>query len=441
MPSPFAFPILIMPFFILSYRTHLSCGLAVALFALSGRAQEVSPSTLTLSSALALAVERNPGLVAQGYGERAAEALIEQAGYRPNPTLDVSVENFLGTGSVQGVESLETTVQASQTFERGGKRDRRVALATKEREIAAKEYAVRRSEVIATAAVAYVETLAAQQRVALAEEPLQLARATLEAVDFRVKAGAASPAETARARAALASGQGELARAQAALAAARASLSATWGGSPADVTTLPGSLRMPEALPPEETFLAKIGRHPRIDLQQAIVVGRRASLDLEKAQSAQDITVGGGVRFLREGTDAAFVAGVSMPIPVRNKNQGNIRAARENLAGAEQAIRAVEVELRSAFTAAWQELKAANAAAQNLRRDVLPATEEAYAIVRRAYDEGQLPLIDVLDAQRALVSLRREILDAESAYAVALVRAESLTDPAFPLTTSLFSSK
>jgi cobalt-zinc-cadmium efflux system outer membrane protein len=367
--------------------------------------------------------------------------LIEQAGFRPNPTLDVSVENFLGTGRVQGVRSLETTVQANQTFERGGKRGRRVALATKEREVAAKEYAVRRSEVIATAAVAYVETLAAQQRVALAEEPLQLARATLEAVDFRVKAGAASPAETARARAALASGQGELARAQAALAAARATLSATWGGSPADVTTLPGIPHIPEALPPEEAFLAKIGRHPRIDLQEAIVVGRRASLDLEKAQAAQDITVGGGVRFLREGTDAAFVAGVSVPLPVHNRNQGNIRAARENLAGAEQTIRAVEVELRSAFTAVWQDLKAANAAALNLRRDVLPATEEAHAVVRRAYEEGQLPLIDVLDAQRALVAIRREILDAESAYAVALVRAESLTDPAFPLTTSLFSSK
>ena len=430
-----------MSLFVSSHRTCLSRGLAVALFALSSHAQEVSPPTFTLSAALERALEQNPGLIAQGYSARAAEGLIEQAGLRPNPTLDVSVENVLGTGRVQGVRSLETTVQGSQTFERGGKRGKRVDFATKEREVAAKDYAVRRSEVVATTAVAYVETLAAQQRVALAEEPLQLARATLDAVEFRVKAGAASPAEAARARAALAFGQGELARAKAALVAARAVLSATWGGSPADVTVLPGIPRILEALPPEEAFLAQIAQHPQIELQKAIVGSRRASLDLEKAQAAQDITVGGGVRFLREGTDAAFVAGVSVPLPVHNRNQGNIRAARENLAGAEQTIRAVEVELRSAFTAVWQDLKAANSAAQNLRRDVLPATEEAYTVVRRAYEEGQLPLIDVLDAQRALVAIRREILDAESAYAVALVRAESLTDPAFPLTISLFSSK
>jgi cobalt-zinc-cadmium efflux system outer membrane protein len=225
-----------MSLFVSSHRTCLSRGLAVALFALSSHAQEVSPPTFTLSAALERALEQNPGLIAQGYSARAAEGLIEQAGLRPNPTLDVSVENVLGTGRVQGVRSLETTVQGSQTFERGGKRGKRVDFATKEREVAAKDYAVRRSEVVATTAVAYVETLAAQQRVALAEEPLQLARATLDAVEFRVKAGAASPAEAARARAALAFGQGELARAKAALVAARAVLSATWGGSPADVT-------------------------------------------------------------------------------------------------------------------------------------------------------------------------------------------------------------
>jgi cobalt-zinc-cadmium efflux system outer membrane protein len=102
-------------------------------------------------------------------------------------------------------------------------------------------------------------------------------------------------------------------------------------------------------------------------------------------------------------------------------------------------MRAVETELRTSISAAWQELAAAHAVAQTLRRDALPATEEAHAVVRSAYEAGQLPLIDVLDAQRALVALRRDILDAESAYAVALVRAEGFTNTAFPLTTALFS--
>ena len=414
--------------------------LALLLNGVAARALETTAAPLTLADALARAAANNPSLLAQSFGERAAEARIEQAGLRPNPTLDVAVENVFGTGQRQGVRGLETTVQASQAFERGGKRDRRVALASRERETAAKEYAVRRAEVLASAAIAYVEALAAQQRLALASEPLNLARETLAVVDARVKAGAASPAESARARAALASAQGEFARAQAARAGARALLAATWGGRAGDVGALSGHIQMSDTLPVEDVFLSRLASHPQIDLQQAVISSRRASLELEQAQAAQDVTVGGGVRFLREGTDAAFVAGVSMPIPFRNKNQGNIRAARETLAGAEQSLRAIDASLRANVLAAWQEMAAAHAAARTLRSDALPATEEAHAVVRRAYAEGQLPLIDVLDAQRAVVALRRDILDAESAYAVALVRAESFTNPSFPLTTALFSS-
>lgn len=144
------------------------------------------------------------------------------------------------------------------------------------------------------------------------------------------------------------------------------------------------------------------------------------------------------MRFLREGSDAALVAGISIPLPVRNRNLGNIRAARETLSGAEQTLRAIQLELRASLDATWQELKASHAAVQSLRRDILPANEDAYAIVRRAYENGELPLIDVLDAQRALSAVRREILDAESAYAVALARVEGLANSAFPVTNQLF---
>src|SRR5690606_2874502 len=134
-----------------------------------GRAQAAPTSPFTLAAALQRAAENNPALAAQRYGEHAATALIEQAGLRPNPTLDVSVENFFGTGQVRDVRSLETTVQASQTFERGDKREKRVALAGRERDTAVMEFAVRRVEVLTAAAVAYVQTFAAQQRVVLSE--------------------------------------------------------------------------------------------------------------------------------------------------------------------------------------------------------------------------------------------------------------------------------
>ena len=418
------------------FSVQLRSLFALLLLAASVRAQPTPP---TLAQALALAAERHPALTAQAYTERAAAARIEQAGVGPAPTLEVGVENVLGTGRLQGVRSLETTVAASQTFERGAKRAKRVAVAGRERDLAAKEFTVRRAEVLAATATAYVHAVAAQQRLTLAAEPLRLARETLALIEARVRAGAASAVESARARAAVISAEAEFARTAAASTAAHAALAATWA---ADVdadssVNLPGTLRLPESLPGASALRARLAHHPRLDQQAALIAGRRAALDLAQAQTSADVTASGGVRFLRDGTDAAFVAGLSVPLASRQQHRGNIRAARETLAGAEQAVAGVESELRLAFNAAWQDFAAAHALAQKLRREALPATEAAHAAVRRAYTAGPIPLTDVLDAQRALVDLRREILAAETDCASALVRLEALTDSTFPLTAAL----
>lgn len=392
-------------------------------------AADAAPSALTLEEARARTVAHHPLLAAQAHEERAAEARVEQAGQRPAPALEVTLENFAGTGALQGAHSLEATVQASRTLERGGKRDKRVALAGRERAVAAQESRVRRAELRAATTAAYLETLAAQSRLALAAEPSQLAREMVAAVEQRVKAGAASPADSARARAALAATETEWARAEAALRSARARLAAAWGGDPGEVGEVTGEFRVPTHLPDQAALLARLDQHPRLAWQRSQIETRRAALALEQSQAVADVTVGGGLRFLRDGSDAGWVAGISVPLPGRQQNQGNIRAARETLAGAELAVQGVEIELRAAFSAAWQELAVAHRAARSLRAQSLPAMTEAYVAVRHAYDQGQLPLIDVLDAQHALVAVRRDLLDAEVAYALALARLEALAGP------------
>jgi outer membrane protein, heavy metal efflux system len=411
------------------------------LAAVPGGSADEATSILSLSEALQRAAAHNPDLNAARYHERAAEARTEQAFLRPNPILHVTLENFGGTGALHGVDGIEATVQASQQFERGGKRHKRVAVARRDRDIVAGNLDVQRSEVLTATTLAYIETLAGQQRLSLAAGPLDLARETLAAAEARVKAGDASPAEPARARATLAAAQLEYARAESALIRARATLAAQWGQPAEDVPVLQGAILVPGSLPAENTLRPGLRDHPRLRLQQAIIASRRSSLELEQAQASSDVTVGAGVHFLRNGSDAGMVAGFSVPLSFRNQNQGHIRAARENLHGAEQSVAAVENRLQAEFTAAWQELTAAHTAVQNLRHDALPATQEAHAHVRRAYAEGHLPLIDVLDAQRALITLQRELLEAETTYMLSLARLESLSAPAFPLTTATLSSQ
>ena len=88
---------------------------------------------LSLAEALRRAETHNPSLLAHDYAGRAAEALIDQAGVRPNPMLGVELENFGGTRALRGADTLETTVQVSQAIERDGKREKRITAARRER--------------------------------------------------------------------------------------------------------------------------------------------------------------------------------------------------------------------------------------------------------------------------------------------------------------------
>jgi cobalt-zinc-cadmium efflux system outer membrane protein len=412
-------------------------GLACLLAGLRAHAQ---PTTLTLADALRQAEARNPALLAEGHLERAAEARIDQAGVSPASTLELNIENVAGTGRAQGVRGIEATLQASRTFERGKKRTQRIAFARRDREVATAEFSVRRAEVIALTAQAFTAVLAARERLVLTEDPVRHAQDVLASVEGRVNAGDASPAESARARAVLAAARAELARAEADFTAARAALAATWGGKVSEVGLVAGALKVPANLPPTSTFLAALPQHPQLVLQAAIIARQKAAVELEQTRSTRDVTASSGVRFLGEDSDAALVAGVSVPFSARNQNAGNLRAARADLAGAEQRLHAIEAALRTAITAAWQEAATAHQVAATLRADALPASEEAHTIVRRAYEAGELPLIDVLDAERELTGLRRAIFDAEFACITALVRTESLANPALPYTTTLLSS-
>lgn len=273
-----------------SYLRPSVVGLVFLLAAIVSHANTTEP--LTLQQALQYTADRNPVLEAIRYKEKAAEGLVEQAGYRPNPLLSAQFEDFGGTGqNRRGVDSLETTIQASLRLERGGKRQRRVALAKREQEITAFEFMVHRNEALVATAMVYINTLENQERTDLASEQLILAEATIKAVDDRLKAGASSHAEAARARIALANAQIEYHKAQAAFAAARSRLAANWGGLSSEVSFLSGNLRAPTEMPLEIEYRKKLGNHPLFILQESIIESRRAKLELETVKPDEVLKV------------------------------------------------------------------------------------------------------------------------------------------------------
>lgn len=397
-----------------------------------------SAAPLTLDEALARATEAHPRLLALDAREQAAAALAEQAALPTNPELSVSLENFAGTGKARGFDTLEGTVELAQSIERGNKRTLRHTVAGETRATVAAEAATIRAEILADTARAYVATVAATQRVQFAEDFAALARTALDQAEKRRAAGDASAVEPARARAALASAEAEVAREIAALQSARAALAALWEGE--EATPVATTFRLPDTLPGFSGWVAQPDAQPQLRLATTRTQAARARAALEQANAIQDFRVSGGLRYLRENSDAALVAGISVPLPVRHRNQGAVRAARQELVAAEHEAAAVARELRREAVRTARELTTLHATALRLRREVLPAAEEAAALLHRAYAAGQATQLEVLDGERAHREIHRGLLDQEAAFAVALVRAEALFQPDLPLTRQLLST-
>lgn len=387
---------------------------------------EEPEGALTLRQALAFALTRSPELAAFSWDVRIGEARTLQAGLRPNPEAGVEVEDILGTGDFSGLKEAQTTIQLSQLVELGGKRAARVKAASLSRELAAWDYEARRIAVFAQTASAFVEVLSLQQRLALAEESAQLAEKTVETVKKRVDAARTFAVEETKAQVALASVRIERDQVKRSLDAARARLAATWGSTHPRFTRVEGSLESVVAVPDWEQLRARLAQNPDLARWTTEIAHREAQLKLEKSRRVPDVTVGGGYRRLSGPEDNAFVAGVSIPLPLFNKNQGNIKEAEFQMAKARDEQRAVELRVNTALGQAWQRLSAAAAEVAAIKEQVLPGAQQTFDTVTQYYTEGRLGYLEVLDAQRTLFGARAQHYRALADYQQALVTLESL---------------
>ena len=153
---------------------------------------------------------------------------------------------------------------------------------------------------------------------------------------------------------------------------------------------------------------------------------RRAALRLEKARASPDVTVSGGLQRFEETDDETLVFGLAVPLPLFDRNQGNIAEATANLARTQQESEAARVKVRTALNAAGNALVAAHDEVTILRTDVLPAAHQAFDAARQGYEQGKFDYLYVLDAQRTLFETRAQLIDSVEAYHKARADAERL---------------
>ena len=394
----------------------------------SDEAERIEPrGTITLRDALALSLAHNPSLTVFPYALRAADARVLQAGLRPNPEFLLDVEEFGGSDERSGFDAAETTVGLGLPIELGGKRARRTRLAALGRDLVQWDYESARLDVIRDTTKAFAAVLAAQDRLAVAEQLLALSREAEAAVAQRVEAGRDSPVDALRAGVATSATQIEVRRAQGALAAARHNLAAQWGGRAAAFEEVAGDLSDVSTTAPPRIGPEAIADNPDIARWEVEQQQRHAALRLQKARAVPDITIGGGVRRYEQTDDAGLVFGLSVPIPLFDRNQGGIQEATANLGKARREYEAARVRTLAALTEAVSSLSVACDEILLLRDEVLPKATQAFQAAQDGHDQGKFDYLYVLDAQRTLFETRAGYVDSLEAYHTAKADVARLT--------------
>lgn len=416
-------------------RAAVTCtALYLATAAVSAAQSPASPAELTLASAIDMALKRNPDLVASRYELTAAQARALQAGLRPNPELDLELENFAGSGAATGTDALETTLSLSQVVELGGKRGLRLSVAEADSNLIAIEQRARQLDILAEVTRRFIDVVAAQERARFAAENSRLAQQTLDAINARVQAARAPLAEASRARIAVTRTAIEERRAAAALRSARYGLAALWGDVEPTFTSASADLF---AFAPVEAFpdlIKQIERNPDITRFASQARLREAELRLAQAQARPNLAFSIGIRQLEESNDTALVAGVSMPLPVFDRNQGAIREARARRAQSDAELQAELVRIRGALYAVYQEMIATGESANSLRNEAIPQAQTALEQTQSGYDRGRFSFLELLTAQQELLALREAAIDSAADYHRLLAELERITSE--PLTTN-----
>ncbi len=396
----------------ISVRTLLG---ATALWAAASVAQA---QPLTLESALQTAFANNPDLAAAQWEIGIAQGGRQQAGLIPNPVASWDAEDTRRN-------TRTTTVKLSQTLELGGKRGARIDVATRVQDIAALTLELRRNTLRADVIDNYYSALRAQERLDLAKRSMALAERGLTVANGRVTAGKASPVEATRAQVQLSEIRLELNRAQVGLADAYRRLAASTGSANPGfevATQSPSTPRLPSAA----QLLARLEQTAELRLAELQILHSEASVGLEKAQRIPDLDVSIGSQYDASVRERVNLVGVSMPIPLFNRNQGNVLAASRRADQARDLRNAAELRLRTETGLALDLWQTANDEVRAFNQQILPAAQSAVDSATRGFEMGKFNFIDVLDAQRTLIAARTQYLAATAQATDAWVRIERI---------------
>jgi cobalt-zinc-cadmium efflux system outer membrane protein len=318
-------------------------------------------------------------------------------------------------------------------LERGGKRERRVEVAQTAREVAQFQLLNATRLVILDVQGAFVDVLLAKESLALAQENLKAFNSIVQINSVRVQAGDLAKVELIRSRVAALQFQNSVRQAESRLRVARYRLQTLMGRlTPSPSFDVAGDLRR-DALATTLERLQEQALQLRPDVQAVTRDQARslADLRLQLAQGKVDYTI--GTEFHRQfynGTGSGLGIFFSAPLPVFNRNQGEIERARREQEQLQARMRALQADVRNEVRNAWVQYSTSRELLDSIERDMLAQAREVRVVTEYSYRRGEASFVEFLDAQRAFNDTMQSYNEARAEYARSLYLIDSISGKA-----------
>jgi outer membrane protein, heavy metal efflux system len=383
-------------------------------------------SALTIDQAVQQAVDRNLSLIAERLNVSVADAAIVTARLRPNPVLSGGANSldWLGTGfdELNGAGPPEYSIRIDVPFERGRKRELRTEVAASAKRVAEAQLAdaVRRLKLDVT--IAAIDVLEAKAKLRLARENLASLSRLVELNERRLTSGALPPLEVTRSRVAMLQYRGSVKAAELNVSQARLKIHALLGRQPTDpLADIDDALGVPPAPQAADIdALQAAARTFRPDVRALHDDQARSQYDLrlQLAQGRVDYTLGAEYRRQQGVNGRGNLAGLffSVPLPIFNRNQGEIARAEAEHEKAGRSVAALETNVASEVASAYEEFETARQLLADIEHELLKPAADARAGTAYVYQAGATSLLDVLDAQRAFNETMDAYYTAQAAY-------------------------
>ncbi|MBL8076267.1 MAG: TolC family protein [Nitrospira sp.] len=407
-------------------RTLLLAGVVLPLLLIGTVVLAQDSRSYRLNEMIEMALEHNPALqeaatlIDQGKGLQATAAAY------PNPSITGTVGPGRTREALRDIAFFERGVTVSQPVEWPGMRRARQRAA--EAALAGSQAAVDATRLYLRAEVkiAFYQLLLAQRNAELIAEALAIAQDFLRGVKARVDAGQARPFEALKANVEVQKVSNDLNHAQHALVVGRSRLNAVTGG----VLGKNFDVRGDFVSPPLELNLdglaasAKI-QHPTVRRVQKEIERAEHSVVQERQSLIPSVTISG--LFQQEAAETAYLARLSVPIPLWYRRQGEITGALSAKKRAEAEQVRIQNELVAAITESVEEAHAAQDRIEVFEKGLLKQAEETLRIAKISFQQGAASLLEFIDAQRVHRQMLLEYTQARASFSVEVARLERWT--------------